>query len=135
MVRADFPEVTLVELPRNLGFGKALNRAIADHGGFTRAAEVVNRTQSAISMQMKRLEEDVLLGHPLGDDERPGADRGGAVLVHPARDAGGGLDGGPLHRQRLEQRGVRLGHVETHVGRVHRLHLGGGRHGSRFGLG
>ena len=34
--------------------------AIADHGGFTRAAEVVNRTQSAVSMQMKRLEEDVL---------------------------------------------------------------------------
>lgn len=34
--------------------------AIADHGGFTRAAETVNRTQSAVSMQMKRLEEDVL---------------------------------------------------------------------------
>ncbi|MBD7977310.1 LysR substrate-binding domain-containing protein [Serpens gallinarum] len=34
--------------------------AIADHGGFTRAADVVNRTQSAISMQMKRLEDDVL---------------------------------------------------------------------------
>ncbi|CAM5231996.1 LysR family transcriptional regulator OS=Stutzerimonas stutzeri OX=316 GN=CXK95_12560 PE=3 SV=1 [Stutzerimonas stutzeri] len=34
--------------------------AIADHGGFTRAAEAVHRTQSAISMQMKRLEEDVL---------------------------------------------------------------------------
>ncbi|HWV10398.1 LysR substrate-binding domain-containing protein [Pseudomonas sp. GD03944] len=34
--------------------------AIADHGGFTRAAEVVNRTQSAVSMQMKRLEEDVM---------------------------------------------------------------------------
>lgn len=34
--------------------------AIVDHGGFTRAAEVVNRTQSAISMQMKRLEDDVL---------------------------------------------------------------------------
>ncbi|MCM2331348.1 DNA-binding transcriptional regulator, LysR family [Geopseudomonas sagittaria] len=34
--------------------------AIADHGGFTRAAEFVNRTQSAVSMQMKRLEEDVL---------------------------------------------------------------------------
>ena len=31
--------------------------AIADLGGFTRAAEAVNRTQSAISMQMKRLEE------------------------------------------------------------------------------
>ncbi|WP_300719833.1 LysR substrate-binding domain-containing protein [Pseudomonas sp.] len=34
--------------------------AIADHGGFTRAADAVNRTQSAVSMQMKRLEEDVL---------------------------------------------------------------------------
>ena len=34
--------------------------AIADHGGFTRAAEMVNRTQSAVSMQMKRLEEDVM---------------------------------------------------------------------------
>ena len=34
--------------------------AIADHGGFTRAAAAVNRTQSAVSMQMKRLEEDVL---------------------------------------------------------------------------
>src|SRR5690606_41759732 len=34
--------------------------AIADHGGFTRAAEAVNRTQSAVSMQMKRLEEDVV---------------------------------------------------------------------------
>ncbi|MFX5747288.1 LysR family transcriptional regulator, partial [Acinetobacter baumannii] len=27
---------------------------------FTRAAEALNRTQSAVSMQMKRLEEDVL---------------------------------------------------------------------------
>jgi DNA-binding transcriptional LysR family regulator len=34
--------------------------AIAENGGFTRAGEVVNRTQSAVSMQMKRLEEDVL---------------------------------------------------------------------------
>jgi DNA-binding transcriptional LysR family regulator len=34
--------------------------AIADLGGFTRAADALNRTQSAISMQMKRLEEDVL---------------------------------------------------------------------------
>lgn len=43
--------------------------AIADHGGFTRAAAAVNRTQSAISMQMKRLEEDVL--------ERPLFERSG----------------------------------------------------------
>lgn len=34
--------------------------AIADQGGFTRAGEIVNRTQSAVSMQMKRLEEDIL---------------------------------------------------------------------------
>ena len=34
--------------------------AIADYGSFTRAANAVNRTQSAVSMQMKRLEEDVL---------------------------------------------------------------------------
>jgi DNA-binding transcriptional LysR family regulator len=34
--------------------------AIADEGGYTKAGEVVNRTQSAVSMQMKRLEEDVV---------------------------------------------------------------------------
>lgn len=37
--------------------------SIADSGSFTRAAEDVNKTQSAVSMQMKRLEE--LLGRPL----------------------------------------------------------------------
>ena len=36
---------------------------IADAGGFTRAAQLVHRTQSAVSMQMKRLEENV--GKPL----------------------------------------------------------------------
>ncbi|MHA6493588.1 LysR family transcriptional regulator [Pseudomonas borbori] len=34
--------------------------AIADYGGFTRASEMINRTQSAVSMQMKRLEDDVM---------------------------------------------------------------------------
>jgi DNA-binding transcriptional LysR family regulator len=33
--------------------------AIADHGSFTRAAEEVHKTQSAVSMQMKRLEDTV----------------------------------------------------------------------------
>ncbi len=33
--------------------------AIAETGSFTRAAEVVNKTQSAVSMQMKRLEERI----------------------------------------------------------------------------
>ena len=37
--------------------------AIADVGNFTRAADEVNKTQSAVSMQMKRLE--VVLGRPL----------------------------------------------------------------------
>jgi DNA-binding transcriptional LysR family regulator len=37
--------------------------AIADSGNFTRAAGDVNKTQSAVSMQMKRLEE--VLGRPL----------------------------------------------------------------------
>lgn len=37
--------------------------AISDTGSFTRAADEVNKTQSAVSMQMKRLED--LLGRPL----------------------------------------------------------------------
>src|SRR5579871_5135539 len=39
--------------------------AVADHRSFTRAATVLNRTQSAVSMQIKRLEErvDAVLFH------------------------------------------------------------------------
>jgi DNA-binding transcriptional LysR family regulator len=37
--------------------------AIAETGSFTRAADVVHKTQSAVSMQMKRLEER--LGKPI----------------------------------------------------------------------
>src|SRR5688572_21418625 len=37
--------------------------AIAETGSFTRAAEVVHKTQSAVSMQMKRLEERI--GRPI----------------------------------------------------------------------
>ena len=37
--------------------------AIADIGNFTRAAEEVHKTQSAVSMQMKRLED--IIGRPL----------------------------------------------------------------------
>src|SRR5450830_628729 len=33
--------------------------AIADQGSFTRAASALNRTQSAVSMQIKRLEERI----------------------------------------------------------------------------
>ena len=41
--------------------------AIADSGGFTRAGKLVGRTQSAVSMQMKRLEETI--GRPLFERE------------------------------------------------------------------
>ena len=44
--------------------------AIADSGNFTRAAQDVNKTQSAVSMQMKRLEE--MLGRPLFGKEGRG---------------------------------------------------------------
>src|SRR2546425_9799602 len=37
--------------------------AIVETGSFTRAAEIVHKTQSAVSMQMKRLEERV--GRPV----------------------------------------------------------------------
>lgn len=39
--------------------------AISDTGSFTRAADIVHKTQSAVSMQMKRLEERI--GRPIFD--------------------------------------------------------------------
>jgi DNA-binding transcriptional LysR family regulator len=42
--------------------------AVADEGGFTKAATILNRTQSAVSMQIRRLEE--LLGEKLIDDRK-----------------------------------------------------------------
>lgn len=44
--------------------------AIVEHGGVTRAAVRLNLTQSAVSMQLKRLEES--LGHPLLERSRKG---------------------------------------------------------------
>ena len=49
--------------------------AFADTGSFTRAALLVNRTQSAVSMQMRRLEETV--GRPLFEKS------GRAVVLSP----------------------------------------------------
>ncbi len=46
--------------------------AIADSGGFTRAAQVVHRSQSAVSMQMKKLE--ITVGNQLF--EKVGQDGG-----------------------------------------------------------
>src|SRR2546423_1069697 len=47
--------------------------AVVEAGGFTRAAERVHRTQSTVSQQIRRLEEDVgqVLLHRDGKDVRP----------------------------------------------------------------
>jgi DNA-binding transcriptional LysR family regulator len=59
--------------------------AIADTGSFTRASEDVNKTQSAVSMQMKRLEEQ--LGRPLFAKEGRGTrlTRDGERMIDYAR--------------------------------------------------
>jgi molybdate transport repressor ModE-like protein len=54
--------------------------AIADNGGFTRAAERVGRTQSTVSLQVKKLEEG--LGRRVFD--REGGGRGGEPRLTPA---------------------------------------------------
>jgi DNA-binding transcriptional LysR family regulator len=53
--------------------------AVADNGGFTRAAERVGRTQSTVSLQIKRLEE----GLGCRVFEREGGGRGGEPRVTP----------------------------------------------------
>lgn len=60
--------------------------AVADLENFTRAADAVGRTQSAVSMQMKRLEE--LVGGPLFERGPRGVAltrRGGDLLVNARR--------------------------------------------------
>ena len=53
-------------MPRNLDLTALRSfAAVAESGGVTRAAGMLNLTQSAVSMQMKRLEE--FLGQPLLD--------------------------------------------------------------------
>lgn len=55
--------ITKVDMPRNLDL-TALRSfvAIAESGGVTRAAGFLNLTQSAVSMQLKRLEESLDVG-------------------------------------------------------------------------
>lgn len=59
--------------------------AVADEGGFTRAAHVLNRTQSAVSMQIRRLEE--MLGTTLIADRKKATltSAGERVLEHARR--------------------------------------------------
>jgi DNA-binding transcriptional LysR family regulator len=59
--------------------------AVAEEGGFTKAAQVLNRTQSAVSMQIRRLEE--LLGTTLIADRKKATltSAGERVLEHARR--------------------------------------------------
>src|SRR5436190_13017994 len=52
MVRSGSPMNSLLDIDQLRTF-----LAIVETGSFTRAAEIVHKTQSAVSMQMKRLEE------------------------------------------------------------------------------
>src|SRR6476469_6710360 len=60
--------------------------SVVDSGGFTRAGERVHRTQSTVSQQIKRLEEDV--GQPLlirsGKDVTP-TEAGERLLAYARR--------------------------------------------------
>lgn len=58
--------------------------AVADEGGFTRAAQKLNRTQSAVSMQIRRLEE-VLGTRLIGDRKRATLTPAGERILEHAR--------------------------------------------------
>jgi DNA-binding transcriptional LysR family regulator len=75
--------------------------AVVDHGSFTRAAVGIHRTQSAVSMQIRRLEDR--LGQPLLDRGRRG------VALTPA---GEGLIGHARRMLRLEAEA--LGRIRDH---------------------
>ena len=71
-------------MPRNLDLTALRSfTAVADAGGVTRAASQLNLTQSAVSMQLKRLEEIArpAAPRPLGADDR--ADRRRASSCSP----------------------------------------------------
>jgi DNA-binding transcriptional LysR family regulator len=59
--------------------------AIADSGSFTRAAEDVNKTQSAVSMQMKRLEETLRSTLFVKEGRGVRVSRDGERLIEQAR--------------------------------------------------
>ncbi|WP_027184573.1 LysR substrate-binding domain-containing protein [Desulfovibrio inopinatus] len=93
--------------------------AIVDAGGFTRAAVTVNRTQSAVSMQIKRLEEEI--GHALfvRDGKSVTLSAEGELLLGYARRLVRLHDeaGEAIARPRLDGL-VRLGAPEEFVARI-----------------
>src|SRR4051812_50024132 len=59
--------------------------AIAETGSFTRAADIVHKTQSAVSMQMKRLEERLDRAIFARDGRAPKLTEGGERRLHYPR--------------------------------------------------
>src|SRR3990172_3580672 len=88
--------------------------AIAETGSFTKAAEVVNKTQSAVSMQMKRLEERLERPIFARDGRASNLTQDGAPPPPPGKEDGGGagrappLPGRAARASKLTEDGARL---------------------------
>ncbi len=84
--------------------------SVVEAGGFTRAGERVHRTQSTVSQQIKRLEEDVgqVLLHRDGKDVRP-TDAGERLLAYARRLLSLAEEARDVLRQPDSEGAIRLG--------------------------
>ena len=84
--------------------------SVVDAGGFTRAGERVHRTQSTVSQQIKRLEEDVgqVLLHRDGKDVRP-TEAGERLLSYARRLLSLAEEARDVLRQPEGEGAIRLG--------------------------
>jgi DNA-binding transcriptional LysR family regulator len=84
--------------------------SVVDAGGFTRAGERVHRTQSTVSQQIKRLEEDLgqVLLHRDGRDVRP-TEAGERLLSYARRLLSLAEEARDVLRQPDSQGAIRLG--------------------------
>lgn len=93
--------------------------AVVDAGGFTRAAGRVHRTQSTVSQQIRRLEEDA--GHRLLERDRTGAvrptEQGELLLGYARRLLGIAAEARDALRNPAAGAVVRLGVPEDFAGR------------------
>ena len=93
--------------------------AVAECGGFTRAASILHRSQSAVSMQVKRLED--ILGVPVFDRQATGIklNAEGEVFIDYARRILRLVDEsiGAVNTQKLKS-SIRLGCIEDYAARV-----------------
>ena len=93
--------------------------AVVDAGGFTRAAGLVHRTQSTVSQQIRRLEEDA--GHRLLERDRTGAvrptEQGELLLGYARRLLGIAAEARDALRNPAAGAVVRLGVPEDFAGR------------------